>query len=130
MARKEKKFNNRELTQHLRDLAVQVHDCTEDGVITKGEALARLLFDKSLGYVQKQMDDEGKETEVYYKPEAWAIQLVYERLEGRAPQAVDEKEGRLTAAEKVSDLAKSRLNALVTAGAPAPKGPPPLRKKD
>lgn len=70
-----------------------------------------MLWKKALGYTDKTTDDEGNEKEVYHKPEAWAIQLVYERMEGRTPQAIQDDEGnKRKAKDQVRDLAKSRLN--------------------
>lgn len=129
-----KKYNSKQLTEHLRQLAAEAHDWTEeDGVITKGEAMARLLWKKALGWSESTVDDEGNEKKVYHKPESWAIQLVYERMEGRTPQALTEEEdqGRKVH-EEVRDLARARLNDLATAATntePANRPPPPPRRK-
>jgi hypothetical protein len=126
-----RRYNTKELTNHLRELAAEAHDWTEaEGVLTKGEALARLLWRTALGWTEKKVDDEGTEQVVTHAPAAWAIQLVYDRMEGKTPVAVEENEQRLTAAERVSDLAKGRLNALTeqTVGA-KPSGPPMHRPK-
>lgn len=128
-----KKYNSKQLTDHLRQLAAEAHDWSEDGAITKGEALARLLWQKALGSVEKQLDDEGKEKEIVHKPESWAIQLVYERMEGRTPQALDEDPHKVTAADRVRDLAKKRANSLaeeVAASAPVKKSPPSFKRKE
>lgn len=108
-----KKYNSRELTGHLKELLAEAHDMTVEGdLVTKGEAIARLLIQKALGWEEKTKDDEGKELLVYHKPEAWAIQLVYDRVEGKTPQAVTEDDVRIKAAERVRELAKQRLNGL------------------
>ena len=122
---KPKRYSSRELTNHVRQLAAEAHDWSEeDGVITKGEALARLLWTKALGSVEMKVDDEGNEVEVYHKPESWALQLRYDRMEGKTPQAVPEDEGRVTAAEKVRDLHRQRLNSLIPAADLKSQGPP------
>ena len=52
------------------------------------------------------------EKEVWHKAERWAIEMVWERIEGRTPQAlVDDKKG-LTVADKVNELAVDRVNKL------------------
>lgn len=125
-----RKYSSHELTNHLRQLAAEAHDWTEeDGVITRGEALARLLFRKALGYVERTVDDEGEERVVHHRPESWAIQLIYDRLEGKTPQAVPEDAGRVSAAEQVRELAKQRINALVGSVADESPKPPPHRPK-
>lgn len=138
MAKKTKKrrYNSRELTNHLRELAAEVHDwiMEEDGegkVITKGEALANLLWERALGYDEVKIDDEGNEKRIRHEPAQWAIQLVYERLEGRAPQAVTEDETRRKAKDRVDELAKQRINALATAAADDSglAGPPKYKPK-
>lgn len=123
-------YSTKQLTGHLRQLAAEAHDWSEqDGVITKGEALAALLWKKALGYSEEVDTPEGKKT-VRIEPQAWAIQLVYDRMEGKTPVAVEESETKVTAAEKVRELAKARLNdiAATEAGIPADdllqKGPP------
>ena len=121
------RYNSRQLTQHLRELAAQAHDWSEeDGAITKGEALARLLWKKALGYKEVKVDDEGNEKEEWRPPESWAIQLVYDRMEGKTPQAVTEDETRITAAEQVSELAKNRLTALADKLVAGSAPPPPV----
>lgn len=125
-----KKYNSKELTNHLREMAAEVHDVLMDGTVqTRGEALASLLWQKALGYTEKKVDDEGKEVEIVHEPAAWALQMVYERMEGRTPQALSEDETRMKVADKVRELAKNRLNAMAkqTVGGDTP--PPPSYKK-
>ena len=117
-----KRYHSRELTNHLQELAAEAFEVTEeDECLTRGEALARLLWQKALGHVKKSISDEGKETEIYFPPEAWAITLIYERMEGKAPQAVPDDGGRVKAIDKVRELAKNLVNAL----APEDYGDPP-----
>ena len=137
---KPQKYNSRQLTENLRQLAAEVHDWDpNEGAKSKGQALAELLWKKALGYTDKTTDDEGNEKEVYHKPEAWAIQLVYERMEGRTPQAIQDDEGnKRKAKDQVRDLAKSRLNDMAKTAADTAgdaeslkaKGPPKRKKKD
>jgi len=121
-----KKYDTRQLTAHLRELAAEAHEWTmAEGALSRGEALAKLLFNKALGWTEAVLDDEGRETRVTHKPESWAIQLIYDRLEGKTPQAAPEDEGRMTALDHVRDLAKVRLNSLV----PAVGGPPEYKPR-
>lgn len=105
-------YNSKQLTQHLRELAAEIETIDDEGAtITKGEALAKMLWKKALGYTE--IGSEGVET--FIKPASWAIQLIYERMEGKAPLAVPDGKDRQTAASKVSELAKARINALTEA---------------
>jgi len=129
---KPKAYNSKQITQHLREIAAMAHDWSEeDGMLTKGECLAMLLWRKALGYTEKVVDDEGNEKEIFHKPEAWAIQLVYDRMEGKVPQAVTDDETRsVKVKDEVSELAKSRLNAIAAESEALKKKGPPKRKRD
>lgn len=108
-----KAFNSKSLTAELRKLITQAHGWSEaDGVITKGEALAQLIWQNALGYTEVLVDDEGNKKEIVHPYSQACIQLLFDRVEGKAgPVAVD-NEGRVTAATKVSELARTRVNAM------------------
>lgn len=113
MAREKKKFkyNPRQLTQHLRELAVETETMTDEGeLITRSEALAQLLWKKALGYKETVVVKDKSDEIICHKPEAWAIQMIYERMEGKAPIAIIDEKQQITAAEKISDLARTKLN--------------------
>lgn len=106
-------YDSRRLTQHLRELAAEIEDMDEGGeLLTRGQVLAKLVFKKALGYEEKLKGEDGEEKTIYHKPEAWAIQLIWERMEGRAPQAVPDDKKTLTAAKKVNELVRARINSL------------------
>jgi hypothetical protein len=133
---KPKPYNPRQLTKHLRQMAAEVHTIDDDGaLITKGEALADLLWKRALGFVDTIRDDEGREKKIEIGPQQWAVQMVYDRMEGRTPQAIDEDETRVSAAERVRELSASRLNGLAkravveVEGSLRTKGPPTRRPK-
>jgi hypothetical protein len=108
------KYKSRELTEYLKRVAVEAHDWSEEsGAISKSEALARILWNKALGSKEVKVNDKGEEREITNKPESWAIQLIYDRLEGKSPMAIPDDEGKLTAADKVREMTKERANALV-----------------
>lgn len=84
----------------------------DDGnLLTKAETLARLLVKKALGYTTTL--DDG--TVLTTPPERWAIELIYERMEGRTPAAEPEKPMAKTVAEKVNDMAKLSINSMARA---------------
>lgn len=116
------KYSTRQLTQYLRTLAADVETIDGEGnLITKGEALARLLFKKALGYETEDPDDPGKK--VYHKPEAWAMQMIWERLEGKAPIAMTDEKSGLSVENRVDELAVQRLNSYAETSVSVP--PPP-----
>lgn len=125
-----RRYSTRDITNHLRELAAQAHDWTEaDGVITKGEAMARLLWKKALGWKEERVDDEGETKVVDHAPEAWAIQMIYDRIEGKTPQAIEEDDSGARLQDRVSDLAKARVNDLAEKLVGKPGGPPTLPPK-
>jgi len=129
-----KKYNTKQLTNHLRQMAAEAFDMTVDGdVITRGEALAIGLWERALGYMEEKVDDEGVKTKVYHPAAAWAMQLVYDRMEGKTPPALVEDESRVTASDKVRALATARANDLARKAMPGgdskPSGPPPHKRK-
>ena len=70
-------------------------------VITKMEALARKIWDLALG---KKIEDG----EI---PNHSAANLIFDRLEGKAkPVADDPGKKKITAAEKVTEQSKNRIN--------------------
>ncbi len=103
-----------QLTKHLSALAAEIETSDADGnLITRAEMLAMVVWKKALGWTDpaKTQGDVVITKEVIHKPESWAIQLIYERIEGKAPQAISDEKGRLTAAEKVGELVRAKLNA-------------------
>jgi len=94
----------------------------EDGgdAISKAEALAKLLWNKALGYREQVLRD-GVWIDVSHPPESWAIHLVYDRLEGRVntPDTSKDTSGERPIHEKVGEIAKARLNAAAESAANA-----------
>jgi hypothetical protein len=127
------RITGKELTRHLRDLAAEAEGLAENGdVLTKAQALARLLWRKALGYEDMQPNREGVLVKTIHMPESWAIQLIYERIEGKAGPTTVEEAGKITATERVSELARNRINSLAgsAVGISAKPLPPKLSRKD
>lgn len=127
------RFSGKELTKHLRELAAEAEGLAPDGgVETKARALAALVWKKALGYKAMEMRGEADKRvmiEVEHPPESWAIQLIWNRLEGKEPQSSVEDAGKITAAERVGELARNRVNTMATAAVGGPKKPPPPKLK-
>lgn len=108
------KLYGKHLTEELRKLAVEAVDITPDGdPITRQQKLARMIWNYALGWSEKLRDADGNLVEKIHPPVAWAMQYLYERMEGRAPNAMPESEAGIKATDKVRELAKQRLNALL-----------------
>ncbi|KKN71915.1 hypothetical protein LCGC14_0415610 [marine sediment metagenome] len=96
------------LTTELKRLAHLAHSVDDEGnPLTKQQVLAAMVWDKALGYTKVDKDTNKK---VEYKPERWAISMLFDRLEGRVNTAdKDNKERPLS--EKMSDAAKKRIES-------------------
>ena len=82
-----------------------------DVMVSKAEALARLMFKLALGWEE---DDVKTGKKKIHNPSAGMIALIWDRIEGRSvPLVGDGKEGR-TLPTKVSEESKNRLNRMVT----------------
>ena len=127
--KKKLKYSARQLTKFLKDLAMEAESVDDEGeTITKGKALALLLFKKALGYSEKKFGDEGALIEVYHKPESWALQFIFERLEGKVPQTtIDPKDGP-TIAEKIREISKAKANAFAQRAQTEPRESKHLEK--
>ena len=83
-------------------------------MVTKAEAIARHIWSVALGYVEEiDIYKDGVKTGVKlesHRPDKWAINLIWDRMEGRVGQA-DTKPGsdKASLAEKVSEQGKKRL---------------------
>lgn len=110
------RYSKQALTHHLRLLAREVHDVSKKNgdPITRAEALAKLLWDKALGYESQERNDMGAVVTVTHRPESWAIQLLYDRLEGRVPNAPEEDNDRPRALENLRRVARERANAIAS----------------
>jgi len=122
-----RKKANQILTQFIREIAEEEHERVETvdektgdfRVVTKGEALARLIWKSALGYVE-QIDIVDKQTgkvvgkkPMYFPPDKTYVTMIFDRLEGKVPIVEAEKDGgKASVADKISGQTKSRLNKL------------------
>lgn len=81
-----------------------------DRMVTKAEALARLMWKKALGYVETKIVG-GEETKTTYHPDKQMIGMLYDRIEGRAPITVGDSDGKMTTAERVSEQGVKRITS-------------------
>lgn len=84
----------------------------EDRMATKAEALAHIVWQKALGYKEVKMPgDGGPPVEIEHASDQKMIQLLWDRMEGRAPTAGEDTSQRPTTAQKVSEQGKNRIGA-------------------
>jgi hypothetical protein len=118
------RIGGKSLTAELRKLAVQAVSIDDEGnPITREAALAKQVWQRALGWVEIIRDDVGNRQEVQHKPESWAVQYLFERLEGKAPIAANDDATGIRALDKVRDLNRDRINSLASKAA----GPPKLK---
>ncbi len=87
-------------------------DVSEDRMVTKAEALARLIWRKALGYKEVQIV-KGEAVDIKYAPDKGCMALIFDRMEGKAPASLDEGDEKLTVAERVSEQGKKRINEVI-----------------
>lgn len=87
-----------------------------DRLGTKAEALMRVWVKHALGYTEnvevEMQDGTVGMKEIEHKPDRVYGQLIADRIEGRVAAVTDEGVQRPTAAAKVSQLNKDRINRL------------------
>ena len=111
----DRKLGTRALTSELKKLAAEVIDI-DDGAepVTREQKLAQMIWNLALGWIENQRDDDGNLKKIRHPPVAWAMQFLFERCEGKAPQAVQEETTGIRAADKVRELSVERVNAITT----------------
>lgn len=98
----------RQLTRYLTELGGDVVVDRNGDSMTRDEALARALWDMALGGIEETTEGE----KVYRRPDKSVAIFIMERREGRTPVTGPVDEGaRISAAEKIDELAKARINA-------------------
>lgn len=106
------RFSHATLTKHLHKLADEVIDVSKATLdpITRAERLASVVWDLALGcpYIDKNGEEQKK------PPVQWAVQMIFDRLEGKVADIADTKE-TVSLAEKIGQVHKAKLNALTEA---------------
>lgn len=112
------------LSRFIREIASEVHDDPvirakgeEAVMVTKAEAIARLMWKAALGYSEDEdIYKNGVKVgvrPVIRKPDKTFIGMIWDRMEGRAP-TMDAKGGgdKAKLADKVSNLGAKRVNQI------------------
>jgi len=111
-------MSKRAISERLEALAEQVVDMDEGGEpLTRADKLARMLWDRALGYKEEKMGDDGVTHIREHRPENWAIATVIDRIEGKTITRTIEAEDRsVSPAKKINDIAKSKINKASAGG--------------
>jgi hypothetical protein len=100
-----------QLTKLIKQIGNELHTVDDEGrSLTKIEVLARLVWDKSLGYTEK-IPETREETR--HSPDKFFISMLWDRLEGKVPTVGKEsEEGKSKLSDKIGEQQKKRLNQL------------------
>ena len=116
MVKESKQKLNRMLSSKLYEIGLELHSTISDEegnsvAINNLDALARSVWMYALGREEKLRDGQMKK----HLPSQWAIGILFDRLEGKVMPTIapDKSAGIVTAAEKVSELNKKRMNDLI-----------------
>ena len=80
----------------------------EDRMVTKAEAIARLIWKKALGYSKTEII-KGEKIITHYPPDRAMINMLLDRIEGRAPMSTDMGKKKRSIADKVSEQGTKRI---------------------
>lgn len=119
------------IAKYIREVAAEVHTVDDDmNPVNKGEALARLLWDKALGHYAK---DPKTGEKVWHPPQKEAQFAILDRHDGKVGTAGDDTTSKFDTTRRVSELTKDLLNSLtakVTSSGDSAPPPPPAPRKD
>lgn len=101
------------LSQSLRTLASEAHDTDGDTIKTRAQCLAEYIWNAALGYKTKVLDTKLHvlvEKEVL--PQTWAVNLIFDRIEGKVPISEDSVLEGTSVASRVEEISKDNINDL------------------
>jgi len=98
------------LSAALRTLSQEAHDTDGADVKTRAQCLAELVWNAALGYTKKvwSATDECF-AEKPIAPQTWAINLIFDRLEGKAIPSEESSDGKPTLAKRVEKINKDQF---------------------
>lgn len=94
----------RQIAQEKTEVALDANG--EDRMVTKAEAIARLMYKMALGY--EETGDEGKV--IKHRPDKSMIALIFDRIEGRAPMMNSDEARKKGIADRVGEEGANRIN--------------------
>jgi hypothetical protein len=81
----------------------------DDRMVTKYEAMARKMWRQALGYEETIVYDDGPSKKVMHQPDMKVAKELMDRVEGRAPTAVEDSDTRPSTAKRVTDEGLKRI---------------------
>ena len=81
----------------------------EDKMITKAEALARLIWKMALGYEETNIVNGEMLPSIIHNPNKGMMGLLFDRIEGRAVPVAEVGKEKKDIADKISAQGKSRI---------------------
>lgn len=100
------------LTSFLRQIAEEKTElCVEgeDKMVTKAEALARLVWRMALGYKEVKVTAEEGVKDIEHKPDRGMMSILFDRIEGRIVSATEVGREKKSVADKVSEQGVNRI---------------------
>ena len=82
----------------------------EDVMVTKAEALARLMWKMALGFEESKITASGEVKDIIHNPDKGMMNTIIDRVEGRAIPTVTTGKGGRTVTDKISEQGKSRIS--------------------
>lgn len=100
------------LTNFLRKIAEEQTEMVsirgEDIMVSKAEALARLVWKMALGFEETKIHSDGVKT-VIHVPNRGMMGVLFDRIDGRAIPMSDAGKEKREIADKISDQGKARI---------------------
>ena len=102
------------LSKFLRSISEEETELTknadgEDKMVSKAEAMARLMYNMALGYTETTTTDEGKEFKTYHSPDRALMALILDRVDGKAQSQADSTT-KQSIPDKVTEQGVNRIN--------------------
>lgn len=100
-----------ELTKIIKQIGNEFHTVDDEGnPLTKIQALGRLVWNKALGYLEKDVETG---VEVKHNPDKTFIGMIWDRLEGKvAPSVSGSGKDKATLSDRIGSQRKRRLNQM------------------
>lgn len=100
-----------ELTKIIKQIGNEFHTVDDEGnPLTKIQALGRLVWDKALGYREKDIETG---VDIKHSPDKAYVGMLWDRLEGKvAPSVSGSGKDKATLSDRIGNQHKRRLNQM------------------
>lgn len=101
------------LSSYLKQIANEQTECIcgtdgDDRMATKAEKLARIIWEGALGCKDTKIV-HGERVDVIIPPDRSMINLIFDRIEGRAPMSTTDPRKKPTVSERITEQGKQRI---------------------